>query len=196
MFLWILVKRRVRYKEQGLCFNGWDTKVATRVAFRSPWKFISSCLQEFHKHVRFKVGDGLRIRFWEDIWVGNSTLVDWFPLLYRVAGSKNKSISSIRNSNFFIRLGGFLKNLNERELEQVSNLINLLDSVYLRPSRVDKRVWHLDNSGLYSYKSMFKKLISNSLDLQASSFSFVWKSYCPMKVKVFTLLISLNKANT
>lgn len=91
---------------------------------------------------------------------------------------------------------GFIRNLNDRELEQVSSLINLLDSYCFHSFGLNKRIWHLDKSGSYSCKSMFKKLISNSLEHHFSSFSFIWKSCCPMKVKVFTWLISLNKTNT
>lgn len=60
----------------------------------------------------------------------------------------------------------------------------------------DRRVWQLDKTGMYTCKSMFQKLISIPQDHQVSSFSFIWKSCCSMKVKVNTWLISLDKANT
>lgn len=73
----------------GLSSNGWDIEKALRVTSRSPRKFISSCLEEFHKH-GFKVGDEQRIRFWKDIWISNSIQVYRFPMLYRLAESKEK----------------------------------------------------------------------------------------------------------
>lgn len=56
-----MIRGKVIKSKFGLSPNGWDTKEALRVTFRSPWKFISSCLEEFHKHFSFKVGDGLRM---------------------------------------------------------------------------------------------------------------------------------------
>ena len=44
--------------------------------------------------MKLKVGKGKgnKIRFWDDCWVGESTLSDRFPLLYRMANSHNASI--------------------------------------------------------------------------------------------------------
>ena len=88
-------------------------------------KFLSSCI-EFVKHVQFKVGDGRRIRFCEDLWIGNSTLAERFPLLYRVVESKKVCISSqIYRDNYqagWLYLESMLRNLKEREMDQVSDL--------------------------------------------------------------------------
>lgn len=58
---------KVIKSKYGLRDNGWDTLSSSRVTFRSPWKFIASCLGVFEEHVYFKVGVGDRIRFWEDV---------------------------------------------------------------------------------------------------------------------------------
>ena len=51
----------------GLHNNKWDSGLALRSSYQSPWKFISSLYTEFCHLVHFKVGDGRRIRFWEDV---------------------------------------------------------------------------------------------------------------------------------
>ncbi|PON69194.1 LOW QUALITY PROTEIN: hypothetical protein PanWU01x14_089170 [Parasponia andersonii] len=47
--------------------NQWDAAVAERVTLRSLWKAISSLYEDFFQHVSFKVNNGTRIRFWEDL---------------------------------------------------------------------------------------------------------------------------------
>ncbi|RVW46826.1 Transposon TX1 uncharacterized 149 kDa protein [Vitis vinifera] len=50
--------------------NGWDVNNIVRWSHRCPWKAIALVFQEFSKFTRFVVGDGNRIRFWEDLWRG------------------------------------------------------------------------------------------------------------------------------
>ncbi|PON67914.1 hypothetical protein PanWU01x14_099110 [Parasponia andersonii] len=77
----------------GLNPNQWDAAVAEKVTCRSLRKAISSLYEEFFQHVSFKVGNGTRIRFWEDLWVGDNTLHRASPLLYRLYVSKNNPVS-------------------------------------------------------------------------------------------------------
>jgi hypothetical protein len=36
----------------------------------------------------FSIKDGLEIRFWEDIWLGNATLREQYPALYSIVHQK------------------------------------------------------------------------------------------------------------
>ena len=54
----------------GLHSNNWDSGSTRKASFRSPWKFISSLYEELLLMASFKVGNGRRIRFWEDAWWG------------------------------------------------------------------------------------------------------------------------------
>ena len=106
----------------GLKPNLWDTKEDYKGTFRSPWKAISSLYTEFHQMVVFKVGNGNKIRFWEDVWVGENSLQALFPSLFRLSSLKSRPISE-----FFVQsslsLGDnrswnlhFTRNLLDREI--------------------------------------------------------------------------------
>ena len=131
----------------GLRTNRWDTLEVSRVTCRSPWKFIAHCHEEVFKNVKLKVGKEDNIRFWEDCWVGDSKLVECFPLLYLVAHAHNASISSLRSMGDEDGRGGyswnlrFFRRLNERELEQINDLIIVLNSVQLCFATEDRRIW-------------------------------------------------------
>jgi len=47
----------------------------------------------FDKRLTWKCGNGSRIRFWEDWWVGEELLMRKFPRLYSVAVYKEKVVS-------------------------------------------------------------------------------------------------------
>ena len=94
--------------------------------------------------MQFKVGNGARIRFWEDMWTRDSSLAYRFPLLYRKADSHNACISSIRHDESF--LSGFswnlklCRNFRERELVLILELISLLDTVTFCTLVANRRV--------------------------------------------------------
>jgi hypothetical protein len=39
---------------------------------------------DFSKFVRYEVGDGFEIRLWHDVWCGDCTLKEAFPVLYSI----------------------------------------------------------------------------------------------------------------
>jgi hypothetical protein len=48
----------------------------------SLWKYIRKNCGAFSNFVSYKVGDGLHICFWHDIWCGDSALKSSFPEFY------------------------------------------------------------------------------------------------------------------
>ena len=58
------------------------------------------------------------------------------------------------NSNF-----NFLRNLNEREIQEASALLALLENILVNVMVEDKRIWKLNPSRIFSCKSFFDKLI-------------------------------------
>ena len=77
--------------------------------------YYNNCL----KFVKFEMGKGNKIRFWEDEWVGENSIAQRITILSRLSTSYNESIHAIRSMESFIRSGGctwnlrFGRNLNE-----------------------------------------------------------------------------------
>ncbi|POO03864.1 hypothetical protein TorRG33x02_001680 [Trema orientale] len=147
---------KVIKNKYGLNSNQWNAAVANSVTFRSPWKTISSLYGEFFQHVRFKVGSGSRIRFWEDIWVEGDTLAVVFPSSYRLPSFKGRYISDFvegsdpSSSDSTSWNFHFLRNLNDKEVPQLLNLFTQLESVSLCSDIEDRRIWIEDSSGCSS----------------------------------------------
>jgi hypothetical protein len=50
---------------------------------------------KFFEKGRFMVQDGTQTRFWEDLWVGNESLMKSFPSLYNIARKKNVTVAQV-----------------------------------------------------------------------------------------------------
>jgi hypothetical protein len=53
--------------------------------------------REFFRFGVFVVKHGSQVRFWEDIWLGGSTLKGQYPCLYNIARSKSITIAEALN---------------------------------------------------------------------------------------------------
>jgi hypothetical protein len=44
---------------------------------------------------RWKIGNGLKIQFWEDAWLGTSSLAIQLWVIYSIANEQNKSVAEL-----------------------------------------------------------------------------------------------------
>ncbi|RVW91468.1 Transposon TX1 uncharacterized 149 kDa protein [Vitis vinifera] len=180
----------ISWRNLALLGNGYGV----RWSHRCPWKAIAQVFQEFSLITRYVVGNGDRIRFWEDLWRGDQPLGTQYPRLFRVVVDKNISISSVLGpSRPFLWNLNFRRNLSDSEIEDLEGLMRSLDDLYLSPSVPDARLWPLSSSGLFSVKSFFLALSQSFGSSQNFPSKFVWNSQVPFKVKSFVWLFQLAK---
>ena len=86
------------------------------------------------------MGNDEKIRFWEDLWLGDQPLCAQYTNLYRVILSRNLTISMVHGSSlpstFYLN---FQRNLINSEIEYFQGLLLSLGSVHLSPSIADSR---------------------------------------------------------
>ena len=87
--------RRVISTKYGEGQGGWCMKVCRRTHGCGLWRSIHEGWENFSKHLSFVVGEGTRIRFWHDRWIGDNTLKDLYPELYVCSVAKDACISEI-----------------------------------------------------------------------------------------------------
>jgi len=64
----------------------------------------------YEKGTRWKVGNGKKVRFWHDIWLGNCPLKIEFPRLYRINRQQDFSVSDLREVDWNLDLRRRLDN--------------------------------------------------------------------------------------
>ena len=79
----------------GLQNNRWDSGLASRSIYRSPWKFISSLYEEFRRLLCFRVSNGRKIRFLKDVWWGKEAFSNRFVDLCRLSLASNGTIAEM-----------------------------------------------------------------------------------------------------
>ncbi|PON41704.1 hypothetical protein PanWU01x14_287670 [Parasponia andersonii] len=90
----------------------------------------------------------------------------------------------------------FVRAINEKEMDELSELLDYLATTTICSSLDDRRVWLPDKIKGFSYNSSLSTV--QDLDGQADfiPYKMVWKSQIPKKIKAFGWLVALAKLNT
>ncbi|GKC54928.1 hypothetical protein Tco_1077673, partial [Tanacetum coccineum] len=136
---------------------------------------------DFISHCKRRVGDGLRTRFWNDLWISDGLLGDRFPRLVALEMDKEVLVA--------VKLGAssvadsFRRGVRDgTERQQWSDLSSLVASVSLSSSK-DRWICDLTGDGEFKVKA-----VRNSLDdlfLPSQAVATRWVKFIPIKVNVF-----------
>lgn len=89
----------------------------------------------------------------------------------------------------------FRRNLNNREVEDLHSLLQVLDFLSLL-NRLPQTLVRSCNPSGFSCKAFFHSLVNDEEISNLEPFNLRWKSSVPHKIKVFTRLVFLGKFNT
>jgi hypothetical protein len=136
------------------------------------WKFICMGWQKFRRHVKFDPGEGTKIRFWDDVWCGDSALKEAFPGLFTIARFKEASIAdNMECSSGSIQWNiQFSRLIHDWEVDELALFYRCLYACKLRGDGKDKLWWMPSRKGIFEVKSYYRALSPRW------SFSFTWKS--------------------
>ena len=86
--------------------GGWCSKSVNGPSGVALWKSINQGWPSFSHHILYDIGDGSRVKFWQDHWCGEAPLVVSFPDLFRFCRNKEASVAELMKSpNRFLFLG-------------------------------------------------------------------------------------------
>jgi hypothetical protein len=63
------------------------------------WAGIMATKKHFFGHGTFSIKDGSEIRFWEDNWLGNTSLREQYPALYAIVLHKGDTLAQVLEAN-------------------------------------------------------------------------------------------------
>jgi hypothetical protein len=104
-------------------------------------------MQAAHMGVKWIVGDGNKIRFWEDHWVGNTNLAIMYWPLYVICERQGKTINEVWDGEN-LKLT-FRRNVSSSTMDLWWHLCGLMEDVCLSEEE-DQIMWHFTSSGKYA----------------------------------------------
>ena len=84
--------RHVIEVKYGCIWGGWCTGLVSGPYGVSLWKNISRGWFFFPRYILFDIGDGSRVKFWQDYWCGETPLTVHFLELFRFCLDKEASV--------------------------------------------------------------------------------------------------------
>ena len=126
------------------------------------------------------MGEGTRICFWHDRWIGDNTLKDLYPKLFVCSAAKNACISEV----LWLPEGGiirvwdlrFYRAFEDWELAASFSLFQFIHPRIPRGDRRDTLCWRLKGNGKLDTRSYYHALQGTP------NFRFPWKGVWKLKI--------------
>jgi hypothetical protein len=88
--------------------GGWCSLAPTGPYGVGLWKNIRRGWSLLYSLTRFDLGDGSKIRFWDNVWCGESPLKVAFPVLFDIAREKNVNFIHVAHDWGLVIVASFL----------------------------------------------------------------------------------------
>jgi hypothetical protein len=134
--------------------------------------------KHFFGHGKISIKDGSEVRFWEDKWLGATTLREQFPTLYAIVRRKGDTVAHVLKSNH--PNVTFRRNLYGSRLVSWEALLQCLANIQLIEGK-DEFHWNLLGNGKFSVASMYNAFIFT--DLPVLDNKKIWKMKISLKDK-------------
>ena len=188
--------RQVVVAKYGTWEGGWCSNMPTGTHGVGLWKFIRFGWDKFSRMLRFEVGDGTRVRFWDDVWCTDGSLKEAYPELFRIAKDKAAYLAdnfqrqgdSIHWEVTFSRLA------QDWKMESFLSFLKILYSVTITGLGEDKVCWQPSKAHIFQVKSYYDTLTCKGEGW--FPWKSIWKAKVPPRVAFFTWTAALGKILT
>ena len=180
----------------GSVWRGWCTRSVNGPYGVGLWKYISQGWPSFSSHILYDIGDGSRVKFWQDRWCGETSLAVRYPALFRFCRNKDASVAKLMlfaNGVLFWDVS-FFRGVHVRDLEALSNF---MESIYVSPLRglgEDKMCWIPSKHKGFRVSDYYKILVGNTF--LGFPWKSIWKQKIPSRVAFFVWTAALGKCLT
>jgi len=131
----------------------------------------------FQEEVGWKIGSGDKVRFWEDVPIGNANLKSLFPRLFSSSLNQGQKVEELG----VWEESGWCWNLRWRrvrfewEIPLETELGLHISRATVTKDRKDARVWRSDESGSFTVSSAYECLVKADRSPQIVAFKYLWK---------------------
>ncbi|WMV14124.1 hypothetical protein MTR67_007509 [Solanum verrucosum] len=157
--------------------NQWCSNITTLPYGVGLWKSIRMLWDTFDQNAYFELGNGLLLKFWTDKWLGNTTLQEDFPDLFRIAQDPNSVIANREGINRDLR---FRRNMHNWEVNDLVDLFARLQHCHINLQAADKLKWG-HQKGVYTVKEGYQQLCSRNPVIANWPWKLIWRTKLPPK---------------
>ena len=159
------------------------------------WKSIISGWLDFSKFLRFDVGDGTRIKFWEDVWCRGCSLKEAFPELYSFSQTREFFLLEVMHfSNGRLHWNiRFCRPPQDWESELLDLFWVEIYSRNVRGVGDDKLCWKPTMRRGFEVQGFYHSLSPSVIDFPRK---MMWQSKLPPRVAFFSWTAALGKILT
>ena len=178
-------------------YGGWrNMDEAGRVGPESIWwRDLKRALHHSHQGrviqdgLKWKVGGGDRIKFWEDRWIcREESLAEKYPRLYLVSSQQNQLIRQLgtHKDNGWERNFIWRRPLFDIEIDSAVSFLREVKGKSIQQQGSDGWEWLGEPSGTYSTHSVYNMIWEEIADgSQEECFEELWKIKIPSKIAIF-----------
>nr|GEY33321.1 RNA-directed DNA polymerase, eukaryota, reverse transcriptase zinc-binding domain protein [Tanacetum cinerariifolium] len=142
-------------------------------------------------HCRIRVGNGLRTRFWNDLWIGDSLLRYEFPRLYALDNFKDCTVADKLHGS--ISFSFRREDREGAEAHQRDLLLDLIEPVILS-NMEDRWTWDLNGDGVFRVRDVRNLLDTTFLPTDVTPMR--WVNTIPIKINIFAWKVFLDRLPT
>ncbi|WVZ65126.1 hypothetical protein U9M48_014539 [Paspalum notatum var. saurae] len=143
------------------------------------------CLFDASTH--WVIGNGESTLFWADKWIDGNSVGDLAPALLPLVAKRTRSRQSVAcglaGGQWIRELTGAL---SVQAIVQYLHLWVRVQEMSLQPSVQDRLVWRWSQNGEFSVRSAYLAMHAGSLSFP--ELSLIWKTWAPLRVKIFLWL--------
>jgi len=166
----------------------WSTKMVTSTYGTSIWRAIRNFWPKLGENCSIRIGNGMKVSFWEDSWLEQGSLKTLFPDIY-ILNQQQKDIVAEVWSNQGWNLS-FRSPLNDWEIQRLVDFFGILEQFKGTSTSQDGLFWNHNCNGNFSVKEAYKKLNSFTHQVTGWPWKLIWKVKIPLKVSCFTWLLA------
>ena len=175
------------------------------VKFQSLWwrDLFKACGEDggdgwFSKEIGWKLGCGDKVKFWEDIWTGNSSLKSLYPRLFSLSLDQGQKVeeAGVWTNSVWQWCLRWRRSIYVWESELEAEMMTHLSSIKLSREQKDIQVWGNDVGNGFSVNSAYDCLKKQGRGPHSEVFKYLWKAKAFPSVVTTAWRILMNSVPT
>ena len=140
-------------------------------------------------NMRWKVGDGEKVRFWTDKWINQEeSLAERYPRLFIISSQQNHTIRQMgtQNDTGWEWNFSWRRLLFDNEIDTAISFLREVEGQTIQQQQIDIWEWIGDSSGIYTTRSAYNLIWEEIAGGQKEDWSMeLWKTKIPSKIAIF-----------